>query len=290
MTHLKGIYTALVTPFKTISGKSVIDWESYYKLLDFQLENKIHGLVVFGTTGESPTLTHDEKLELVKKTKEYIKGRLPIIVGGPGNNTEESFSFIQCVKELGVDGVLAVTPYYNKPTQAGILEHYKYLAKAGVPLILYNVGSRTVVEANLETLKKLKNVPNIVGLKQATDSIVLTSEICNALSDSWSILAGDDTSLSYTLLAGGHGAISGPACVMPKEMVAIYEEANLGNYKKSSEIQLMNLDKIKSLFIETNPCPVKTALSIKGIIASDEVRLPLVPTSAELKNRLKELF
>lgn len=287
----KGIFPALITPFHNVDGKVEIDLKSYDNLVEWQLSKGVHGVVVYGTTGESPTLSMEEMLLLTKRTKEIIKGKVPIIVGGPSNDTAKSLKFIEEIKSVGVDGILAVAPYYNKPTQEGLFQHYSHLGRMGkVPLIVYNVPARTVVSISIPTLEKLSKEPNIVAIKDASDSVDRLTELGSLLGDKLSILAGDDGSIAYMLLCKGSGSISASASAMPDEILKIYNPSLTNTWREVFQAQAESLYKIRSLFMETNPCPVKTVLKLKGIIKEDTVRLPLVATSGALEAQLETLF
>ncbi len=285
-----GVLTALITPFKSYDDHE-IDWASYEKLVEWQLASGVHGLVLYGTTGESATLRTDEKIELLKRTKDIVRGRVPLIVGAGTNSTQGTLDFIEQVKPLSPDGVLAVAPYYNKPTQEGLFRHFEAIAlKGGLPVVLYNVPSRTVVEISIDTLVRLAEVPNIVALKQATDSVSNLTELGSRIAGKISLLAGDDPVVLYTMLVGGKGVISASACVLPEDFVSLSSACTDKNWDKASGIQQEMLPKIKALFVETNPCPIKAVLFRKGIISSDAVRLPLVPVSDHSRNLLDSVF
>lgn len=286
----KGVIPALVTPFRS-ENVLEIDWKSYENLVEWQLSTGVDGFVLYGSTGEAATLKASEKLELLKRTKDIVKGKIPLIVGAGTNDTESSIEFINEVKSLSPDAVLAVAPYYNKPSQEGIFRHYEAIAnRGGLPLILYNVPSRTVIDVSIETYVRLASVPNVVAIKQSTDSVSNLTELCSRVGDQVAVLAGDDPVVLYTMLVGGKGVISASASVMPEEFVSLYKACEKNDWNAAAKIQKEILPKIQSLFIESNPCPAKAVLMKKGIISSDAVRLPLVPVSEASREKLNKLF
>jgi 4-hydroxy-tetrahydrodipicolinate synthase len=285
-----GVLSALVTPF--ISNEDTeIDWNSFDDLLEWQLSSGVHGLVLYGTTGESATLSTLEKIEILKRAKAIVKGRVPLIIGAGTNSTNGTLEFIEEVKDLKPEALLAVAPYYNKPSQEGMYRHFEKIAiDGGLPLVLYNVPSRTVVEISVETLIRLANVKNIVALKQATDSVSNLTELGLKISNKISLLAGDDPVFLYTMLMGGKGIISASAGVLPLEFVSLYNACINKEWEAASKIQKDLSPLIQSLFIETNPCPAKAVLMKKGIIKSDAVRLPLVSVSDKTREILDSVF
>lgn len=286
-----GMMTALVTPFVEINGEVEIDYGSYQKLVEWQIECGADGLVVYGTTGESPTLSDEEKVLLTKKTIEIVRGRVPIIVGAGSNSTSGTMKFIEEISKLKIDGLLTVAPYYNRPSQVGLFEHFSVIAeKAKLPIILYNVPSRTSVEISIDTIERLSKNSNIVAIKQATDSVQNITELCGRLASNFTILAGDDPLTAYSMLLGGKGVISASGSVIPQEMKSIVAASNNADFKKAAEIQMTILPKIKAIFSETNPTPAKALLKLMGIIKSDLVRLPLVPVGKEVTENLKKVF
>ena len=283
-----GVITALITPFKTLPTEwPSIDFETFDNLIEWQISCGVSGLVIFGTTGESATLDDSEKLELIQRAKDVIRGRVQLIAGTGSNNTKKSIELTKKVRELGIDGALAVAPYYNKPTQEGLFQHFSTIAREGeLPLIVYNVPGRTGVEISVDTLSKLAKVENIVAVKQAVDSATTLMELSAAVSDKISILAGDDPLTYFVMSCGGHGVISASASVIPKEMVAITKEYERGNLQASCAAQQRVLPVIRTLFMETNPAPAKAALKHLGLIPSDTLRLPLVPVRDETRTKV----
>lgn len=281
-----GCITALVTPFK----KGEVDYKKLIDLADYQTQAGVSGLVLFGTTGESPTLTDDEKVKILKTVVKMFKGKLDIIAGTGTNDTAKSIKLTKMVKGLGADGALVVTPYYNKPTQAGLFLHFKTIAdQASLPLILYNVPGRTGVSIAPETVEKLSHVKGIVAIKEASgnlEQIDRIRELCDI-----TILSGDDGLTFPILCLGGKGVISVTANIDPKDIVALinaFKRSDLAS-AQAYHYKLAPLNRV--LFIESNPIPVKTALKLMGRL-NGEMRLPLCPmlpvNAAKLKAVLQQ--
>ena len=287
----EGVLPALVTPFRQESGgETSVDYASWESLVEWQLECGVTGLVIYGTTGESATLSTEEKLELTKRTLNQVQGRVPVIAGTGSNNTATSIEFTKQVKELGVDGALAVAPYYNKPSQEGLFQHFSAIAnQGGLPLIVYNVPGRTVVSVSVDTFARLAENPNIVACKQAVDSVSELMALSAVCAEKMNILAGDDPLLFAVLASGGKGVISASASVIPEEMLAIYNAYLRGDIAGSLKAQQDALPIISAMFCETNPTPAKAALQMMGKIAEDTVRLPLVPATEAARTRLREV-
>ncbi len=287
---LKGVLTALVTPFKDDAYS--VDYEDWSNLIEWQISSGVDGLVVFGTTGESATLTKDEKIELTKKAIEVNKGRVPIIVGSCNNNTKESVEFSKKLASLGADAALAVCPYYNKPTQAGLVNHFSTLAKdSGLPIIVYNIPGRTNVKLSIDSFKTLSKVDGIVGVKQAVDSVSDIVELSAVLDGTKvKLFAGDDPITYSVMTYGGVGVVSASANIALKQFKDIIDFANAGEMKKALKVQQDLMPLIETLFLETNPAPVKEALKMMGKIKSSTLRLPLVQVSAETEMKLKSIL
>lgn len=290
---IKGVLPALVTPFLSDDPLTPsIDWESWERLVEWQLESGVHGLVIFGTTGESATLSKDEKLELARRTVKQVSGRVPIIAGTGSNNTADSIALTREVAACGIDAVLAVTPYYNKPNQEGIYRHFAAIAdQGGLPVVVYNVPGRTVASISLDTYRRLAQHPGIVACKQAVDSIselMGLSVITGA--GTLKLLAGDDAMFFATLCCGGVGVISATASVFPKAMCEIYSSHVSGDATAALRAQQKLLPAIDALFSETNPAPAKAALAMLGIIAHESLRLPLVPVREQTRTTLGGLL
>jgi len=287
MLNLRGSIVALVTPFK--NGK--IDEESFRNLIRWHLKEGTHGILVSGTTGESATLTKEEKRRLFEMALEEAKGKVPLIAGTGTNDTQKTVELSKMAEEMGMDALLLVTPYYNKPTQRGLYEHYKYVAsKVNLPIILYNVPGRTSVNLLPETTAKLSEIENIVAIKEACGDLKQVTELVLKCSKDFVILSGDDFTAYPTITLGGKGVISVAANIMPKEMAELMEAALNGNHSRALELHLYLYPLFKILFIETNPVPAKEALYLMGMIDSPEVRLPLTGLSESSFQQLKALL
>ncbi len=269
----QGAFTALVTPF---SGGQ-IDVQALKNHVEFQIENGIDGLVPCGTTGEASTLNHEEHIEVVKITVKSAAGRVPVIAGSGSNSTAEALQLTKRVKEVGADAALMITPYYNKPTQEGLYQHFSSVAgKIDIPIVLYNVPGRTCVNMLPETVARLAAIPNIVGLKDATADLKQTSYTRQLVPDDFVILSGEDT-LVYPLMAvGGNGVISVTSNILPGEMAEMCRRFLDGDMTGAAELHHRLLPMCDALFVETNPIPVKAALAMMGRM-ENEFRLPLVP-------------
>ena len=271
----KGAFTALVTPF----SDGQIDTQALRDHVDFQIEKGIDGLVPCGTTGEASTLSHDEHIEVVRITVEHAAGRVPVIAGSGSNSTAEALELTKRVKETGANAGLMITPYYNKPTQEGLFQHFSTIAeKVDIPIILYNVPGRTGINMLPDTVARLAAVPNIVGLKDAAADLKQTSYTRQLVPDDFVILSGEDT-LVYPLMAiGESGVISVTSNILPGEMAELCRRFLEGNMAGAAELHHRLLPMCDALFVETNPIPVKAALAMMGRI-KNELRLPLVPIS-----------
>ena len=265
-------YTALLTPFK---GNQV-DFGSFRKLINFQINNGTHGLVPVGTTGESPTLSHDEHKKLIEVCIEQSNGRVPVIAGAGSNSTSEAIEFVRHASNAGADGVLVVTPYYNKPTQSGLLAHYNELIKhSSKPIIIYDIPGRSVIQMHDDTMAKLAENELIVGVKDATADLARPTRLQNLISDDFIQLSGEDgTALAY-LAAGGHGCISVTANIAPKLISKMHSAWRAGDISLCQEINKKLMPLHDALFCETSPGPLKYAASLLGI-CSQEARLPIV--------------
>lgn len=285
MKNFKGVITALVTPFK--NGE--VDYLSLEKLVSHQLDNGIEGFVVNGTTGESPTLSKAEVETIFKKVRSWAGSSIPIIVGTGSNSTAKTEELSEAAEEWGADAVLVVVPYYNKPPQRGLVRHFTEVAKSvSIPVILYNVPGRTITALSAESIRELSKVQNIVGVKEASGNIDFASEISRLVSPEFVLLSGDDGTYVDFLGAGGHGVISVASHIIPQEMVAWKAMASQGKLKEAKE-EIKQFSKlIDGLFVEANPIPVKMALYFMGLIASPELRLPLVTMDDAMANILKQ--
>lgn len=283
---LKGAFTALVTPFKN----GGIDEKGLEDLIEFQIENGISGLVPCGTTGESATLTHDEHKQVIAVTVKAAKGRVPVLAGTGSNNTEEAVTLTRFAKEAGADAALLISPYYNKPTQEGLYRHYKAVAEAvDIPIVLYNVPGRTKVDILPETVARLAGIKNIIGLKDATGLLQQTSDTIAACDKDFAVLSGDDANTLPMLTVGAAGVISVTANVAPKEVTDLCASFFQGNLEKARDIHYRLLPLNNAMFIETNPIPVKTALSMMGKM-EESFRLPLCEMSGPNRDSLKAVL
>ncbi len=278
-TSFRGSFTALVTPFK--DGK--VDEKAFRSLVAWQISEGTHGLVPVGTTGESPTLTHDEHHKVVEWCIEEAKGRAPVIAGAGSNSTREAISLAQHAEKAGADAVLVVTPYYNKPTQEGMYQHFKAINDAiGIPIIMYNIPGRSVVDMSNDTMKRLYELKNIAGVKDATANIVRISQQRMEMGPEFNQLSGEDaTTLGY-MAHGGHGCISVTSNVAPRLCSEFQSACLAGDFASALKYQEKLLPLHVNLFIEASPAPAKYALSLLGK-CSDEARLPIVPLSDHAK-------
>jgi 4-hydroxy-tetrahydrodipicolinate synthase len=276
-------YTALLTPFKD----NKVDFDSYRKLIDFQIENGTHGLVPVGTTGESPTLSHDEHKKLVEVCIEQSNGRVPVIAGAGSNSTSEAVDFVKHGCDAGADGLLVVTPYYNKPTQSGLIAHYKELIKnSSKPIIIYDIPGRSVIQMNDSTMAELAKSDIIVGVKDATADLARPTRLQNTIGDDFIQLSGEDgTALAY-LAAGGHGCISVTANIAPNLLSSMHNAWRQGDISTAQDINKKTMPLHDALFCETSPGPLKYAASLLGICSS-EARLPIVEIEEKSKESVK---
>jgi 4-hydroxy-tetrahydrodipicolinate synthase len=275
---------ALVTPFK--NGQ--VDWQSLLALVNFHLENGTHGIVPCGTTGESATLSHQEHDEVIKAVIKAVKGRVPVIAGTGSNSTDEAVRLTREAEKSGADGALMISPYYNRPMQEGIYQHYKKVAsEVGIPIIIYNIPGRTGSKIEPETLARLSEIKNIAGVKEATGSVDQAIDVIRLCGDRLAVYSGED-SLTFSLMAlGGKGVISTVANITPREMAQLTEACLAGEWEKGREIQMQLIPLIRALFIETNPIPVKTALAIMGK-CKGVLRLPLTPMAEGNVKKLRQ--
>ena len=282
----EGSYVAIVTPFK--NGK--VDAAALKSLIEFHIENGTSGIVPCGTTGESATLVRAEHEEVIGIAVETCKGRVPVLAGTGSNATHEAIELTQSAEKLGADGALLITPYYNKPTQEGLYQHFTSVAKeTKLPIVLYNVPSRTAINMLPVTVVRLAKIQNIVGIKEASGNLMQISEIIQACESDFSVISGEDA-LNWPILAlGGKGFISVTANIVPDKFAQLYKAASEGDIEtaKSLHYELLKLNDV--MFVETNPIPVKAALAIMGLIGS-EFRLPLYSPSEDTLNKLKSVL
>lgn len=283
-----GAITALVTPF-TENGK--LDIDALKQLVRFQIKGQIDGLVPCGTTGETPTLSEDEYKLVIETVVKEVKGRVPVIAGAGSNDTQKAIHHSKIAKELGADALLHVTPYYNKPTTAGLIAHFKAIAKeVDLPIILYNVPGRTGSNVSASALIKIiKEVPQVVGVKEASGNITQMMEIVASVPTNFSVLSGDDAFTLPLMAAGGVGIISVASNEIPRQMHDLVEAALSGDFKKARKLHYEWLDLMNINFIESNPIPVKTALALMGKI-KEVFRLPLVGMEEKNKDSLKQVL
>lgn len=284
MRIFTGSAVAIVTPFIG----SIIDYVALESLIDWHIECGTDAIVVCGTTGESSTLSKEEKKQVIAFTIEKTKKRIPIIAGTGGNNTVEVIEMSKFAEQAGADALLIVTPYYNKTTQKGLVAHYFAIAdEVEIPIILYNVPSRTGMNITPDTVRELANHKNIVAIKEASGDISQIAKIACLCIDGFSLYSGNDDQIVPVLSLGGHGVISVVANVFPKETHEMVQLYLSGNTQEATRLQLEMLELINTLFIETNPIPVKAALEIMGKI-NGELRMPLIPISEMNRKILAE--
>jgi len=284
MSKFHGAYVAIITPF--IDGK--VDEQGLVDLIEFQIANGTHGIVPCGTTGESATMSHEEHHRVVELTVKTVNGRVPVIAGTGSNSTAEAIDLTRHAKEAGADGALMVTPYYNKPSQEGLYQHYKAVAEAvDIPIILYNVPSRTSVNMLPQTVARCAEIDNIVGVKEATGNLNQVSEVILLCPDDFIVLSGDDFTSMATVLVGGKGLISVTSNVAPKDMAAMMDAALAGDLKKAKALHYKLFPLMQAMFYETNPVPAKKALELMGRIKSGQPRLPLAGIEGNKLEKLK---
>ena len=276
---------AIITPFR----EGVIDEEKLRELIEFQINNGTKAIIPCGTTGESATLSHVEHDRVIAITIEQVKGRIPVIAGTGSNNTAEAIRLTYQAKDAGADAVLMIAPYYNKPTQEGLYEHYKKVAEAvDIPILLYNIPGRASVNMEPATVSRLSKIPNIVGIKEASGSMRQITDIIAMCGPDFIVLSGEDYLTFPLLCVGGQGVISVTSNIAPLDMSRLCDMFFEGKIDEARKLYYKLLPLCHALFYETNPAPVKTALYMMGKIASDEVRLPLVPMSGANCERLRD--
>jgi 4-hydroxy-tetrahydrodipicolinate synthase len=282
-TSFRGSFTALLTPFRNGS----LDEQAFRDLVEWQIAEGTNGLVPVGTTGESPTLSHDEHKQVVEWCVEVAKGRVPVVAGAGSNSTKEAIELSRHAEQAGADAVLVVTPYYNKPTQEGLYQHYKAINDAiGIPIIIYNIPARSVIDMTVDTMKRLFELPNIAGVKDATANVIRVSQQRLAMGPDLNQLSGEDASALGFMAHGGHGCISVTSNVAPR-LCAEFQSACLkGDYAGALALQDKLMPLHTALFLETNPAPAKYALSVLGKCA-ETVRLPMVPVAATTQSAVR---
>lgn len=281
------ILTAMVTPF---NPSNEVDYDKVTELMDYLIANGSDGLVISGTTGESPTLTHDEKIKLFKHAVGVANGEYPIIAGTGSNNTKETIELSKQAEEIGVDALLIVTPYYNKPSQEGLYQHYSEIAKAtNLPIMLYNIPGRAAVQLDLETIVRLSKIDNIVSIKDATADLEQVSKIIEETPEDFTLYSGDDSLTLPIQAIGGSGVVSVASHIIGnefKEMLTLFEA---GDVKQAARLHRQLLPIMEGLFMAPSPAPVKKTLQMKGIDVGS-VRLPLVPLNEEDEEFIRNLI
>ncbi|PKM30145.1 MAG: 4-hydroxy-tetrahydrodipicolinate synthase [Gammaproteobacteria bacterium HGW-Gammaproteobacteria-11] len=282
---ISGSLVALVTPMDSRGG---LDWQALEHLIDFHLNKGTDGIVAVGTTGESATLDMNEHKEAIRRVVDQVAGRIPVIAGTGANSTREAVELTEAARSVGADACLLVTPYYNKPTQEGLYQHYRYIAEAvAIPQILYNVPGRTACDLLPETVERLAGISNIVGIKEATGDLQRARELIERVGDRMAVYSGDDPTAVELILMGGKGNISVTANVAPQAMHDLCNAALRGDADLARRINESLMPLHKALFIESNPIPVKWALQEMGLIG-DGMRLPLTPLSARCHETVRQ--
>jgi len=283
-TSFRGSFTALVTPFKNGS----VDEKAFRELVDWQIAEGTKGLVPVGTTGESPTLSHEEHRSVVEWCVDQARGRVPVVAGAGSNSTKEAIDLAQHAEKAGADAVLVVTPYYNKPTQEGLYQHFKAIDDAiGIPIIIYNIPPRSVIDMSVETMKRLWELKNIAGVKDATANVVRVSQQRAAMGPDFNQLSGEDATALGFMAHGGHGCISVTSNVAPRLCAEFQDSCLKGDYASALKVQDKLMPLHTALFIETNPAPAKYALSLLGKCA-ETVRLPMVTVAEKTRAAVRE--
>jgi 4-hydroxy-tetrahydrodipicolinate synthase len=278
-----GVGTALVTPFRKDGS---VDEAAVRRLARRQIDGGVHFLSPVGTTGEAPTLSHAEKLRVIELVVEEADGRVPVLAGAGGYDTHETITLIRDIGQIGADGILSVTPYYNKPTQEGLYQHYKAIAEStSLPIVLYNVPGRTGVNLEAATTVRLSAIPNIVGVKEASGNVVQAAEIVASAPEDFVVVSGDDALTLAIMAVGGRGVVCVGSNVAPSEMAQVVEFAEKGDYAAARRLFLWLLPLLQVNFVESNPIPVKAAMSAMGLL-EENYRLPLVPPSAAAREKV----
>lgn len=279
----KGCFVAIVTPFK----RGEVDEEALRKLIGFCLEKGVNGIVPCGTTGESPTLSFAEHKRVIEITVEEVNGKVPIIAGTGSNNTKEAEELTRHAREVGADGALVIVPYYNKPTSKGLEAHYRKLETIGLPIVIYNIPSRTGVNISPSTVAKLSRLKGIVGIKEASGDMDQISSVISLSGSGFAVLSGNDSQTLPILSLGGCGVISVMANIIPEETTKMVEAYLKGEIKKAQQLHYKTYPLCEAMFMETNPLPIKTALARLGMIEK-EWRLPLDGMQKENEGKLEK--
>jgi len=282
----KGVITALVTPFRD----DAVDQEALRRLVDEQIRAGIDGFVPVGTTGESPTVTVEEHIRVIKIVVEETRKRVPVIAGTGANSTHEAIELTREARAVGADGTLQVTPYYNRPTQDGLFRHFKAVADAvPLPMVVYNVPTRTGCDLLPDTVARLCEIPRVVGIKEATGSAQRAAQIISRVGDRLTVLSGDDATAFPLYSLGAQGCISVVSNVAPADMAAMWDAAAAGDWKKARDLHYRLFALLEGLFIEANPIPVKAALAMMGKI-SDEIRPPLYAMAGANREKVRKIL
>ena len=273
--HFTGSYTALVTPFR----RGAVAYDELRKLVEFQIKGGIDGLVPVGTTGESPTVTHEEHLEIIRCTIEAVRGRVPVIAGTGSNSTHEAVDMTKAADAAGADGMLLVAPYYNRPTQEGLFQHFSRIAEVTAkPIVLYSIPGRCGVEIGVGVIERLRaKYPHVAHVKEAGGSVDRVDQIIQAMGDAVTVLSGDDSLTLPFMSVGAKGVISVVSNYLPREVTKLAALALAGDFDRARALHRKLYPLFKTFFIESNPVPIKLAMARAGLIGSEEVRLPLTP-------------
>ncbi len=284
----KGVYTAIITPFKSDES---IDWDAFKKLVEFQIENKVAGIVPVGTTGESPTIEEKEHEEIIKKVVGWVKGRCEVIAGTGSNSTKHAIHLSKMAEKCGADACLVVNPYYNKPTQEGLYRHFKAVADSvKIPIVLYNIKGRTGVNVETPTLMRIaKDCKNVIAVKEASGDLNQMKDVISKRQKGFSVLSGDDNMTLDLIKAGGDGIISVASNAIPGKMVSLVDSALKGDYKTAEKLNAEMQDFFKYEFVETNPIPIKAAISMMGI-CKEVYRLPMCELRPENKEKWHQVL
>ncbi|AEF81197.1 4-hydroxy-tetrahydrodipicolinate synthase [Leadbettera azotonutricia] len=290
MIKLQGAFTAMVTPMK---GDGSVDYDGFRQLIDFQIEQGIDGLVPLGTTGENPTLDEDEEEKLIKIAVEEVKGRVPVIIGTGSNDTRHMVAYTKRAKDLGADAALVVTPYYNKPNDSGLAAHFEAAAAVGIPVVVYNIASRTGRNIPASLMERIAKIPGIAGVKESSGDLGQIGDIINSIAvprrntaNPFTVFSGDDAMALPLMALGGDGVISVVSNLVPAKVKALCRACLAGDYEEGRKLHFELLAFVKAAFIETNPAPIKLALTWAGL-PGGPTRLPLGPISGASEEALK---
>lgn len=290
MITLRGAFTALITP---MNADESVDFDGFRRLVRYQLENGISGLLTLGTTGETPTLTEDEEVKLIEITMAEAGGKVPVIIGAGSNSTQDAVKYVKRAKQMGADYALVVTPYYNKPTDEGVYRHFAACAEVGIPIIVYNIAGRTGKNISTPLLTRIATgLPNIAGVKEASGDMAQMMDVIAAIlpvRPDFTVLSGDDALTLPLAALGGHGVISVLSNIAPREMTELAMAAVTGDMTKARELHYRLMPAFRAAFIETNPVPLKAAMNMKGLPAGT-LRLPMCPLMPENEPKVKSAF